>query len=558
MEFYEKNNLSLFLGKTHKVVYDLSAHNLEEWAKLLIRIPRAGNSRPLDLKGRRPFVDIFNSKSNRKLLMGGRQIGKSVYLATESLILSALIPYLRSLIVLPRESQAKIISKDKLSLFADSSPALNKIKGGTGKDSVFIKEFKNSSLISLKGAFRSADRIRSMYADVLYMDEMQDLLPEIIPVVEEVLSSAYIEDTDIKRTFDPLIRYGGTVKTGRDPLSFYYDRYSTKYEWAIPCDHHTPRHWVTISEKNIGKGGLICERCGNTIYPDHEDAHWVALADNPKEKTILGWRLPQVIFPLSDWSIITDKRDKYADKFWTEVLALPRDTSVHPITEKLFTSLCDNSSPNTAVKYKDWERYSRSYPTFAGIDWGPGAKSYTVLTIGGYFNTTKFRFFYMRKYESGESDPEFLLNDLVKQINRFHVQLVGVDYGFGFGMNDPLARRLSIPVYQFQHSSSSILGKWSNTARRFILDRTGVLDKYFAAIKRHEFIFPAYKSIEELAQNFYAVDAVYNEQTGKMLYTHHPDDPDDAVHSSLYSFLVSTLKIPRREFFIAMPDNNNN
>ena len=523
---------------------------MEQWAEVLIKLPRVGQLMPFSLAKRKAFKDIYNSPYNRKLLIGGRQVGKSLFSAAEMLITSVLVAYYRTLVVMPSNSQVVTYAKDKLAAIAKSSPLLLQLKGGTSNDSVLSKVFSNDSRIDLRGAYLSADRIRTMTADMLYFDEFQDLIPDLIPAIEEVLSSAYMPElAEAKRKYPPKVRYLGTAKTGRDPLTFYYERYSTHFEWAIPCYNHTPTHWNLIREDNIGLEGLICDKCGKPINVNDEKAHWVSTeVRNPKEKTIAGWRVPQVIVPISDWSVIIDKRNRYADQFYTDVLALPFEQGSVPLTEQDMEAVCDPKEPNIKSAWVKWARLSESYPTFAGIDWGPAAKSYTVLSIGGYYGTNKFRYVFFKRYEGVESEPAPMLDDILYWLNYFSVKSVGVDYGFGFGMNDRLMRAYAQPVFRFQHTDSGRPAVWDTKQKLYRLNRTVMMTHMIEGIKRKEFIFPSYESMGPLIHNFLAIRSEYSKRE-RLYYTHSPDDPDDAFHSSLYAFLVSCRYVPRPDFF---------
>jgi hypothetical protein len=540
---------SLLLDHKKSVTLNME-YTLEEWAEVLIRLPRVGKAMPFSLAYRKAFKDIYNSPYDRKLLIGGRQVGKSLFSASEMLIVSTLIAYYRTLVVMPSNPQVVIFAKDKLASIVKASDTLLELKGGIVNDSVLSKSFANESRIDLRGAYMSADRIRTMTADMLYFDEFQDFLPDLIPAIEEVLSSAYMPELGhSKRMYPPKTRYLGTAKTGRDPLTFYYEKYSTHFEWAIPCHKHVPTHWNLIREENIGAKSLICDKCGSEINPNDDDAHWVSTdVLNPEEKTIAGWRTPQVMVPITDWSVIIDKRERYADQFYTDVLALPYESGSVPLTEEDMAAICDPNESNDRQSWNKYANLAKSYPVFAGLDWGPAAKSYTILSIGGYFGIDKFRYFFYKRYEGVESEPEPMLRDILQWLNFFNVKAVGADYGFGFGLNDRLMRSYNNPVFRFQHTDSSRPAVWDTKQKLYKLNRTVMMTHMIEGIKRKEFILPSYDSIPVIINNFLAIRAEYS-RTEKLYYTHSPDDPDDAFHSSLYAFLIACRYVPRPEFF---------
>ena len=114
--------------------------------------------------------------------------------------------------------------------------------------------------------------------------------------------------------------YSGTPKSLDNTISYYWNNFSTKNEWVIPCDKcggGDYRKWNVIEEESIGDEGLICTKCGNRINPDHPDAKWASMRSNtwlsnpPVNNPYEGYRIPQVIAPWINWASILDKRRVY-------------------------------------------------------------------------------------------------------------------------------------------------------------------------------------------------------------------------------------------------------
>src|SRR6185295_9462210 len=169
---------------------------------------------------------------------------------------------------------------------------------------VLEKKFVNRSQITLRFAFLNADRCRGIPADFVLIDEFQDILLDNIPVIEECASHSSFK----------LFCYSGTPKSMDNAIEYYFARFSTQNEWAVPCKRHgTPNdrgswHWNILTEDSIGPNGLICDRCGGDISAKDPDACWAAMNPNPAvEKPFEGFRIPQLMVPWLDWDDLLHK-----------------------------------------------------------------------------------------------------------------------------------------------------------------------------------------------------------------------------------------------------------
>ena len=182
------------------------------------------------------------------------------------------------------------------------------------------KKFVTHSDITFRYAFLHADRVRGISADMLLLDEIQDVLTEVIPVIEEALSHSPYK----------ILRYSGTPKSLDNTISYYWNRFSTKNEWVVPCDGCN--NWNVLGLKNIGKTGLICSKCGKAISTRHERAQWASMRspewikNPPVSNPFEGYRIPQVMCPWVSWEDILDKRKRYTKaQFFNEA----RQAAIH-------------------------------------------------------------------------------------------------------------------------------------------------------------------------------------------------------------------------------------
>jgi hypothetical protein len=518
------------------------------------RIANKGKLDHFSFEGRRYLKTIYDSPAKRKLLMAGRQVEKSTFLGNMCLAHTAITPLFRVLYVSPSNQQTKVFSRDRISEPIEVSSYLQSITNSRLLKNVFEKKFTNFSQITLRFAFLNADRVRGIPADLVEIDEFQDILLDNVPVIEECAS----------HSAHKLFIYSGTPKSLDNAIEHYWSRFSTQNEWAVPCRHHgTPKdrgswHWNVLDEDNIGDDSLICDRCGKQIYADDTDAGWWALNPDPHvEKPYEGYRLPQLMVPWIEWADIKDKQRKYSRaKFHNEVLGRSFDSGTRPLTRQDVRQNC--WSELSMMHYREAIQYSRAYPIFMGIDWGTGEGTFTVMCLGGYlpFAPERFTWFYWHRFEGVESEPRTQLDIIRRHIIDFNVRQVGVDYGGGFWPNDELVRDFGadkIKKYQWVGKvKKKIIFDPGLGIPRHLCHRTEVMSDIFNAVKRKDvFYFPRWEEFEDPhGMDFLNIYSEYNDRLRMNVYKHVAGCPDDSFHAMTFGFLASFFYKPRPDVIL--------
>jgi hypothetical protein len=136
----------------------------------------------------------------------------STSLGNQILTYSMLRENFRSLFVSPAQQQTETFSRDRIATPIELSKILKPMAsfGSATKDNVLYKKFSTGSDITLRYAFLHADRIRGISADLLALDELQDIITDIIPVIEESLSHSEYG----------IYRYSGTPKSTDNTIAF--------------------------------------------------------------------------------------------------------------------------------------------------------------------------------------------------------------------------------------------------------------------------------------------------------------------------------------------------
>jgi len=499
---------------------------------------------PFSFEGRRHMRQPYDTPARRILLFCARQVEKSTLLGNKMIAYSCLVAGYRSLYVSPSATQTKTFSHDRIKDPLETSHVLKSFTTSVLQQNVFEKQFINRSKITLRYAFLNADRTRGIPAWGLCVDELQDILGDNIPIIEQCTSHA---PEAWKRYI-----YAGTPKSLDNVIEYYRSNLSTQGEWVVPCDAHggeTGRYWNVLGEKNIGLKGLSCEKCGGLINPAHPDAQWANMVRyDPQRTPFESYRIPQLMVPWKSWDeILLDYRRYPRDKFYNEVLGISFDSGMRPLTT---AQVQECSHPKVTMDpdmLKKYRALAHGHPIYAGLDWGTGEHSFTVLVLGMYVGT-KFRVFYAHRFEGEETDPVVQLNIIVQMLKDFNVRVIGADYGGGFHSNDRLVREFGtqrVHKYQYMAKTKKKVN-WNPNYKRWMVHRTEVMSDVFNAIKRNQIEFPRWEEWREpFAQDMLNIFSEYNETLRMIQYSHGPDKPDDTFHAVLYCLLASMIMQPR-------------
>ena len=469
----------------------------------------------------------------------------STFLGNYSFATCCLIPGFKILYVSPSSLQSKTFSKDRLKDPLDTSSVLRAWFPGRLTDNVFEKAALNRSVIKLRYAFLSADRVRGTTADAILIDEFQDILLQNIPVIEMASSHSPYR----------LSCYSGTPKSLDNPIQHYWDHFSTQNEWAVPCERHgTPKrpgtwHWNILGERNIGKKSLICDRCQYPISATHPDAQWVKLGEPDKDGVqFAGYRISQLMVPWIPWHEIYANYKSYPrGKFFNEVLGRSYDNGSRPLTRADVIGNCD---PDWGIGDDTLVNFLKNHTgkLYAGIDWGSDSEnSYTVLSIGTYVGNL-FRIIYIYRFSGYEQDPIIQLQRIVDLLRRLRISLIGADYGGGNHPNRVLMNEFGDRrVHKYQYTSPSQLMLWDSEKGVWKFHKSEMMSAVFSAIKsRAVFRFPrAEEFMDPYGNDLLSIFSEYNERTRLTEYKKSMNATDDSFHSIMLCFLVSLNDRPR-------------
>jgi hypothetical protein len=385
---------------------------------------------------------------------------------------------------------------------------------------------------------------------------MQDIYTDTLPVIEETLFASDLEG-------GPISIYAGTPKTFDNSLEFYWSRYSTQNEWLVRCSRC--RRWNCIEIAHIQEDGLHCSRCSKLLDPIGNGS-WVRLGKEGAEWE--GFRVPQpvVIHAYAHkpkvfkrkWADLLIKKGRYTrSKFQNEVMARSYDAGTKPVSFDEVRRCC---LPGRRLLYEDdITNTLKATHSYAGVDWGTGDESFTLLSIWRYDDRGCFSLIFAKRYEGVEADPDFSIQDIIKWCRLFSVNRIGADWGFGFHANPKLQKAFGAPkVLLYAHTGKQKLKvQWDKLGLKFTTHRTRVLADCFELIKRGPVpggaAFVNWEDMETFANDILAVYQENSKARGELVYDHPRGVPDDFLHTMCSAFLASQFDHPRRDLHAPSP-----
>lgn len=498
--------------------------------------------RPLSFDEYLPFIDVYDLYPDEMVLKCGRQIGKSVSLSGALVSNSASVNYFNSLYIAPLSQQTSRFSTGYLDTFMESPILKEYYRDTSSRKNVFQKSFKNKSTIYLGYAESEsdADRIRGVNADLLCVDEIQDVSYDALPVLYETLSAS-------EYAFK---RLTGTAKTENNTLELKW-RGSNQCEWVMRCSgcgrHVAAYDYETCMKILKGSHGPACPYCNHTL--DVTKGCWVSF--NPSVERSIGLHIPQFIIGArtkpKKWRELQDKIDSYnPQKLANEVFGLAAGMGGKILTQRE-AMLCTN--PERPEMDSCWPQDPRGIVQVSlGVDWSVTSadKSYTVITIIGSDMLGKLYVLYTERLNGVDILDQVC--HVIYLANKFGAQIIASDRGVGVLqcqlLQNELGRDKVAPV---NYVASKVALRWDGQGQYFAADRTMCIDSIIMKMKlgRSTFETPCW---EKTALFWRDALSVHEEETraGRRIYVKNPDIPDDWLHSVVFANIG--LMILRKEF----------
>lgn len=536
------------LSKSQDFRNDLAKINRWDLLPALFRV----KGKPFSLKGREQFSVLFGSELVRELIViSGRQEGKSMSLSRSEFFDLASFDNLQMLYVAPLQEQTRRYSDLYASEAIRSCPLLQKLQQKSmlsvlDSDSKIIKatghqSFANGSGIQFTYAKDSGDRIRGVMADRIDFDEIQDQSGDVIPIVQESLTSSEWGCS----------RYTGTAKTTENLIETKWQK-SSQCEWVMKCQHCGTWALPTLEGKvlnMIQADGMHCLHCGKRL--DVSKGKWIA-AYPDRMNSFRGYHIPQVVCPFivdnpNNWDKLLHKlMNGVLSTFIQENLGISYSVGQRLLTMADIRRQC--VLPSTKTLQEELKINPARYSFIvAGIDWG-GAEltSFTVITVIGIRPNGRIDVLWARRYRG--FDPDEQMTDIAKICRFYRCMAVAADAGMGLDKNQILAKRFSLPLVQMQYTRQlKLFGRnqstgRTNTVQCWTIDKVMALDVLFMAIKNRRIFFPK----EENFVDTYTPDLLspYESTTEvggitHRLYLRNESQPDDFCHALCFASMCA-------------------
>lgn len=495
--------------------------------------------KPLDLTEYKPFELIYDLAPPTLTACCGRQIGKSVSLASSIISNSILRSFFSTLFVSPLAQQTSRFSSQYLGPFTSSPIVKNHFLDSSSVKNIFLRTFNNGSAVTLGYAETEgdADRIRGVAADAFYYDEVQDASLEALPILEETLSASEYA----------FRRYTGTAKGEANTLTILFKR-SNMMEWVVKCPHcgrHTiPNEFDTCFKiLTANKLGPACAHCGGLV--DMKTGTW--LAARPSITRHIGVHIPQFCIPArvritekrNSWIELVSKASTYDKvKLSNEVFGLPVGAGGRPLSLKQVMAVCNPEKTSFDEGFPSDGR--NIVTTVLGVDWSVtgSTQSYTVLTVLGYDFQGKAYVLYTQRLDGID-----ILAQVARVIQVFHLfkcNHIASDRGVGVLQGQLMKKALGgDKVSMINYVAAKTNLRFDKEGDYFAADRTLAIDTAVIKVKLGPAVIesPCWTVMEPFWQDALHI---YEEETnaGRRVYRKDEDSPDDFLHSLVFANLA--------------------
>lgn len=443
------------------------------------------------------------------------------------------------------ERQSREFARVKLNEVLYGSPIVKKWlmnkNGSEINDSILEKQFSNGSGVVISFMKDDADRTRGYSADTLMLDEVQDMLPEQLDVVEEILSAS----------LEPERFYTGTPKTIDNHIESKWQE-STMHEVFFKCTKCGK--YNSIGYRNIGLHSPICSKCGGKL--DMINYEWSSTRPKGgKEPIYTGARVPQPALVLhtgykEKWKDILIKYDKEPTVFFNETLGISHSSGKRTVTLDMIIECCTGPKALEAPTENTFRMFGN---TFMGIDWsgdGESDISKNAIVIFGIRNgdpSWKPRILFSKIFP--KQDFMKTINEMVIYANLFKVKFIGADAGGGALGNSFLADKLGAGRIQpFRYGSFSFPVSTAKDGMTINVDKTTAIDDFMKTIIKKAIEFPNYDSFKEEAAHILSNYEITRD-SGKKIWTNGKVKPDDTLHALVFGILAMKVYTKSLRFY---------
>lgn len=428
------------------------------------------------------------------------------------------------LFVAPRLEQALVFVRSRLFPSLQQSPLIRRtLLGRRGRRPQLMKiEFSNGSALHVRAAYHSADASRGLSAQVLLVDEFQDIAAGDLPILEETMSQA---------------EHGRTILTGtpKSVDNHLEGRFSmaTANEWTIDCPQCGKG--IILDERILGPSSINCPQCVAPL--DARLGRWVPR--NPDATWGESFSINHLMVPWFSYDKVLMIQQTYdICRFKNEVLGLPTTLGEHLVTRAELEACCTELPMAETQDLVPPEGRAR---LIAGVDWGGGGTSRTVLVIGFMRSDYVFQICRMERFAATE-EPELVLKAIANRCAQFQVRFIAADGGG----NGSVYNRLLFDRYRAQAGLFAIFYGSSRQEPRqdgvlftWMINRTASIGVLFSRVKKQTILFPRVSDSSSYLEEFACEVSEYDDVNRSVRYSHPETMPDDCLHATNYALSLA-------------------
>ena len=490
------------------------------------KVFKIDNGKKFSFEGRDYLLPIYNSSEPKLLIMSSRQAEKSTYLANTMLSRAFFRKMSSALYVTASQSQADDFVRHRINPQFEMIPELKKMYLENSKTNrLSDKKLTNGVSLYFRPLVNRATAVRGISAQEIYIDEVQSINPENIPIVQECAHS-FTENARYRLTGTPL-------STKNHFSRLWYS--SCQFEWIIKCgkcdEYNDP---LGISHIDEHKAYLFCQYCGKAL--DRNQGEWIA--QNPSS-SLIGFRITRLMTPNCCWTTsagdgVLDKLKTYPIQvLYNEVLGSPYDSGSIAISESEIFEWCSDYEfldPNNLPENL------KSTIQIMGIDWAwsnPGGEhAHTIITIATKYQE-KIKILYAQRFDGPRyHDPETVLNEIARLAHSFSVQIIATDQGVGYKENFRLRKMVRPKVCEIMYTSSTQPLQWDPKCNYYKLGKTPSVSYTIESIRSGAFEFPNISTIKPFADDITNIFSEMDSVSKTLTYDHIGND--DFFHTLNY------------------------
>lgn len=486
----------------------------------------------------------------------GRQVGATMMAGALDLYFtnSGLFnkPPIRVVHLFPALAQVKKFSQDKLESLIRTSKAdfinKNKLNSTNAVDNLTMKQFKTGTLwVDSLGT--DGDRIRGMTADVVFFDEVQDLMPQGIGNATKILTAS---------KYGPIGKgvqvYFGTPKQKNSYFSTIWDISDQRY-YHLGCESCNKTYPFYLPEddrwKTIWVEGFVikCPLCGHKQHKKKATdlGKWVSTR-NEEDAKFVGFHINQLYIPYFSKENILDlmpeNNPAQTERIWmNEVVGEFYSGYGMPITKADIYQMCRDADRKFS---KSIDPKTKS--VYLGLDWGgksdslesSGGQSYSCAVVLSALPDGTLLIEHAHKLRNNTYN--YKKETVHEMFRRFGVYRGVSDWFFGQDVVHDLQLRYGDKFLGAQGSGSLIKPvKFREDELIITYNKDLLIEEIFDLIRKGKIRFPwqSYEHIEWLIDHCTSMEVKQKVVSGNPIKTYvKGSSPNDGLMALMYAYMA--------------------